>query len=67
VLTEYREHGVDWLRFANNDRVAGYSRLLELIHVVPERIAPRWGRCRRIPAVPRGCSSSATACMWSSS
>jgi hypothetical protein len=44
VLTEYREHGVDWLRFANNDRVAGYSRLLELIHVVPGRIAPSWAR-----------------------
>jgi len=44
VLTEYREHGVDWLRFANNDRVAGYSRLLELIHVVPQRIAPRWAQ-----------------------
>lgn len=44
VLTEYREHGVDWLRLANNDRLAGYSRLLELLHVEPGRIAPRWGR-----------------------
>jgi hypothetical protein len=44
ACTEYREHGVDWLRFAENDRVAGYSRLLELIHAVPERIAPRWAQ-----------------------
>lgn len=44
MLTEYREHAVDWLRFADNHRVAGYSRLLELIHVVPERIAPRWAQ-----------------------
>jgi phage terminase large subunit len=44
VLTEYREHGVDWLRFANNDRLAGYSRLLELLHVEPGRLAPPWAQ-----------------------
>jgi PBSX family phage terminase large subunit len=44
VLTEYREHGVDWLLSANNDRAAGYSRLLELLHVEPKRLAPAWAR-----------------------
>jgi PBSX family phage terminase large subunit len=42
VLTEYREHGVTWLVPANNDRVAGYSRLLELVHVEERRLFPSW-------------------------
>jgi PBSX family phage terminase large subunit len=42
VLTEYHEHGVDWLVAANNDRVAGYSRLLELLHVDERRPFPHW-------------------------
>jgi phage terminase large subunit len=54
VLTEYREHGVDWLRFANNDRVAGYSRLLELLHVEPGRLAPPWAHVpERAGGAPR--------------
>jgi PBSX family phage terminase large subunit len=42
VLTEYREHKVTWLVPANNDRVAGYSRLLELVHVDERRPFPSW-------------------------
>ncbi len=42
VLTEYLEHGVDWLVMANNDRAAGYARLLELLHVDPARPFPSW-------------------------
>jgi hypothetical protein len=43
IATEYAEHGV-YLRAANNDRPAGYARLLELLHVEPGRIAPRWAQ-----------------------
>lgn len=42
VWTEYLEHGVDWLVMGNNDRAAGYARLLELIHPDPERPFPGW-------------------------
>jgi hypothetical protein len=42
VLTEYLEHGVDWLVMANNDRAAGYARLLELVHPEPGRPFPSW-------------------------
>jgi hypothetical protein len=42
VLTEYREHGIDNLRRANNDRAAGYARLLELVHPDPKRPFPGW-------------------------
>lgn len=41
IATEYAEHGVNLVR-ANNDRAAGYMRLLELIHVDPDRFAPPW-------------------------
>jgi len=42
VQTEYLEHGVDWLIAANNDRAAGYARLLELVHPEPGRPFPSW-------------------------
>jgi hypothetical protein len=42
VFTEYVEHGVDHLVMANNNRAAGYSRLLELIHPDPKRPYPSW-------------------------
>jgi hypothetical protein len=32
------------LRAANNDRPAGYARLLELLHMEPGRIPPRWAQ-----------------------
>jgi hypothetical protein len=41
VKTEYAEHGVT-LVGANNDREAGYARLLELLHVESGRVAPPW-------------------------
>lgn len=42
VLTEYREHGIDGLLRGNNDRAAGYARLLEIIHPDPKRPFPSW-------------------------
>src|SRR5438093_6268153 len=45
VRTEYAEHGIV-LTGANNDRAAGYARLLELLHVVPSRVAPPWAQVR---------------------
>ena len=33
-------------RAANNNRAAGYLRLLELLHVEESRIAPAWSRVR---------------------
>jgi len=42
VWTEYLEHGIDHLAMANNDRAAGYARLLELIHPDPKRPFPGW-------------------------
>lgn len=41
VMTEYAEHGI-LLNSANNDRAAGYARLLELLHVEPGRPFPVW-------------------------
>jgi len=41
VQTEYADFGIG-LSPANNDRVAGYLRLCELLHVEPHRIAPPW-------------------------
>jgi hypothetical protein len=41
VATEYSDHGIEIAR-ANNDRQAGYVRLLELLHVEPGRIPPPW-------------------------
>lgn len=41
VLTEYQEKGL-YLLSANNDRVAGYMRLLELLHIEEGRIPPTW-------------------------
>jgi PBSX family phage terminase large subunit len=43
VATEYSEHGISLYR-ANNDREAGYARLLELLHVEPRRVPPPWSR-----------------------
>ncbi len=43
VWTEYRDQGIV-LRAANNDRQAGYLRLLELLHVEVGRISPAWSR-----------------------
>jgi phage terminase large subunit len=45
IATEYAEHGIYLIR-ANHDRQAGYSRLLELLHVEPGRIAPPWAQVR---------------------
>jgi PBSX family phage terminase large subunit len=53
VLTEYREHGVSWLIPANNDRAAGYSRVLELLHVEPDRLFPSWHPRRGERGAPR--------------
>ena len=41
VLTEYAEHGIR-LEGGNNDRAAGYARLLELLHVDAGRPFPSW-------------------------
>jgi PBSX family phage terminase large subunit len=43
VMTEYAEHGIH-LTGGNNDRAAGYSRLLELLNVEPGRLAPSYAR-----------------------
>jgi PBSX family phage terminase large subunit len=43
VKTEYAEHGVH-LYGANNDRAAGYLRLLELVRPDPRRLFPSWHR-----------------------
>jgi PBSX family phage terminase large subunit len=43
IATEYADHGMHLLS-GNNDRQAGYMRLLELIHVAPGRIPPPWSR-----------------------
>ena len=53
VLTEYLEHGVDWLVAANNDRAAGYARLLELVHPEPGRPYPSWHPRHRETGAPR--------------
>jgi hypothetical protein len=53
VASEYAEHGI---RFepANNDREAGYVRLLELLHVEPDRIPPPWSQVREnVGGAPR--------------
>jgi hypothetical protein len=53
VATEYGEHGV-YLGPANNDRQAGYARLLELLHVEPARLPPPWAQVRSgIDGAPR--------------
>jgi hypothetical protein len=53
IATEYAQHGIYLIR-ANNDRVAGYARILELLHVEEDRIPPPWaagpGRGERRPA-----------------
>jgi PBSX family phage terminase large subunit len=43
IATEYAEGGI-YLRPANPDRAAGYARLLELLHIAPGRVAPRWAQ-----------------------
>ncbi len=45
IATEYNENGIHLVR-ANNDRAAGYMRLLELLHVDPLRVPPSWARVR---------------------
>jgi phage terminase large subunit len=45
VASEYASQGIRLLE-ANNDRVAGYGRLLELLHVEPGRIAPPYASIR---------------------
>src|SRR6266516_46281 len=53
VATEYAEHGIPLIR-GNNDRQAGYVRLLELLHVEPGRIPPPWAQIRKgIEGAPR--------------
>jgi phage terminase large subunit len=53
VATEYAEHGI-YLARANHDRQAGYSRLLELLHVQPGRIPPPWAQIREgVDGAPR--------------
>jgi PBSX family phage terminase large subunit len=44
IADELGEHGVSGLVRANNDRRAGYLRLLELLRVEQGRIAPAWAR-----------------------
>jgi PBSX family phage terminase large subunit len=41
VLTEYQENGLHFA-LGNNNRAAGYARLLELLHIEPGRIPPAW-------------------------
>lgn len=41
VATEYRQFGV-YTKHANNDRAAGYVRMLELLHPEPGRPFPAW-------------------------
>lgn len=43
VRSEYLEHGLS-LALANNDRAAGYMRLLELMRPDPARVFPTWHR-----------------------
>lgn len=43
IATEYADHGIS-LSPANHDRAAGYSRLLELMHIEEGRLAPSWLR-----------------------
>jgi hypothetical protein len=50
VKTEYAEHGIT-LTGGNNDRAAGYARMLELLHVEPGRLPPAWAR---VPASAGG-------------
>ena len=45
IATEYSERGVALTR-ANNDRAAGYMRVLELLHVDPARVTPSWASVR---------------------
>jgi phage terminase large subunit len=45
IATEYAEHGIN-LAPANHDRQAGYSRLLEFLHVEPGRVPPPWAQVR---------------------
>jgi PBSX family phage terminase large subunit len=45
VASEYAKNGIK-LEPANNDRVAGYGRLLELLHVEEGRIPPPWSQVR---------------------
>jgi hypothetical protein len=53
VATEYAEHGIHLGR-ANNDRAAGYMRLLELLHVDPARVPPPWANvCDGVVGAPR--------------
>ena len=52
IATEYSDHGMS-LRPGNNDRQAGYMRLLELVHVEPGRIPPPWSRISEQAGSPR--------------
>jgi len=53
IWTEYRDHDVH-LIFANNDRRAGYLRLLELLHPEPGRVPPPWSHVpAELGAAPR--------------
>jgi Phage terminase large subunit len=53
IATEYSDHGI-YLAHANNDRRAGYGRLLELLHVEPGRIPPPWAQVREgVEGAPR--------------
>jgi phage terminase large subunit len=53
IATEYSDHGI-YLAHANNDRAAGYGRLLELLHVEPGRIPPPWAQVREgVEGAPR--------------
>jgi PBSX family phage terminase large subunit len=45
IATEYYEHGLHLVR-ANNDRAAGYMRVLELLHIDPARVPPPWASVR---------------------
>lgn len=60
VATEYAEHGVHLIR-ANNDRQAGYLRLLELLHVEPGWIPPPWAQVRDGAGARRACTCSPRA------
>jgi PBSX family phage terminase large subunit len=57
IATEYSEHGLSLSR-ANNDRAAGYMRVLELLHVDPLRVPPVWASVRDVSRVHPGCTCS---------
>jgi Terminase large subunit, T4likevirus-type, N-terminal len=53
IVTELREHGIDFLSQANNKRQPGRVRLLELMRPDAERLFPQWHPRSGEPGSPR--------------